>query len=74
MIMSIKKERLCVSLLFRTTIMDCSLLYLMINLVVLVKLLFTKKIEADHIAYISLSSYEPYETIPPYYKYLDYQN
>lgn len=35
-------------------------------------LLFTKKIEADHIAYISLSSYEPYETIPPYYKYLDY--
>ena len=35
-------------------------------------LLFTKKIEADHVAYISLSSYEPYETIPPYYKYLDY--
>lgn len=35
-------------------------------------LLFSKKIKFCHIAYVSLSSYEPYETIPPYYKYLDY--
>lgn len=35
-------------------------------------LLFIKKIAFDHVAYISLSLYEPYETIPPYYKDLDY--
>lgn len=35
-------------------------------------LIFSKKIIAGHIAYISLSSYEPYEAIPPYYERLNY--
>lgn len=35
-------------------------------------LIFEKKITAGYIAYLSLSSYEPYEAIPPYYQKLNY--
>lgn len=34
-------------------------------------LIFTKKIKANYIHYISLSSYEPYESLPAYYKQLN---
>ena len=35
-------------------------------------LIFGKLVKAKHIAYISLSSYEPYEKIPEYYSFLDF--